>query len=244
MQLRPVFPDSFDAEKGCQAMTRFVNRPSGPASIYSKRPLAWGGSTTSATATLWPSPGLCTLPSLSPGMPLSAPALLRALSRQMPPPSSASSVPKRMKHGLDEFHVSSRQADHRHPGEPPTVLLMEASTLLMFSRWVVARSSSTATCDEVAELCRGAARSFSGCLNVTAAALCKDSGMVGFLGRLWNSGAGRGTVAAALDEGFPTRVLTAALYEGISCWEAHFADRVFSALCRVCGGREAKAGRS
>lgn len=63
-------------------------------------------------------------------------------------------------------------------------------------------------------------------------------------GRVWDSGAGCGTVADAIDEGVPTRVLTAALYEGISCWEADFADRMFSALCRECGGREEKAGRS
>jgi 6-phosphogluconate dehydrogenase len=82
-------------------------------------------------------------------------------------------------------------------------------------------------------------------LDLTALTLCKDSGMVGFLGRLWDSGAGRGTVAAAIVEGFPIRVLTAAVYEGISCWaQADFADRVFSALCREFGGREEKSERS
>jgi 6-phosphogluconate dehydrogenase len=69
--------------------------------------------------------------------------------------------------------------------------------------------------------------------------------MVGFLGRLWNSGAGRGTVAAALVEGFPIRLLTAALYEENSCWaQADFANRTLSALCREFGGREEKSERS
>jgi 6-phosphogluconate dehydrogenase len=69
--------------------------------------------------------------------------------------------------------------------------------------------------------------------------------MVGFSGRVWDSGVGCGTVAAAIYEGVPIRVLSAALYEGISCWgEVGFADRVFSALCREFGGREEKSGRS
>lgn len=69
--------------------------------------------------------------------------------------------------------------------------------------------------------------------------------MVGFSGRVWDLGAGCGTVTAAASGGVPTRVLTAALCEGISCWgEAEVADRVLSAVCRECGGREEKAGRS
>lgn len=64
-------------------------------------------------------------------------------------------------------------------------------------------------------------------------------------GWLLRSGAGYGTVTAATYEDVPTRVLTAALYEGISSWgQADFTDRVFSAWCRECGGREEKAGRS
>lgn len=63
-------------------------------------------------------------------------------------------------------------------------------------------------------------------------------------GWLLRSGAGYGTVTAAAYEGVPTRVLTAALCEGVSCWGADFADRVLSAVCKECGGREEKAGRS
>jgi 6-phosphogluconate dehydrogenase len=60
-----------------------------------------------------------------------------------------------------------------------------------------------------------------------------------------DSGEGRWTVAAAVDQGVPAHVLTAALYQRFSSrGEADFADRVLSAMRRQFGGHLEKPGRS
>jgi 6-phosphogluconate dehydrogenase len=78
-------------------------------------------------------------------------------------------------------------------------------------------------------------------LDLTAAALYEDPDAAGFSGRVSDSGEGRWTVMAAVDEGVPAHVLTSALYERFSSrGEADFADRILSAMRRQFGGHQEK----
>jgi 6-phosphogluconate dehydrogenase len=78
-------------------------------------------------------------------------------------------------------------------------------------------------------------------LDLTATALFKDPDLSGFGGRVSDSGEGRWTVQAAVDEGFPAHVLTAALFERFSSrGEADFADRMLSAMRKEFGGHDEK----
>jgi 6-phosphogluconate dehydrogenase len=90
---------------------------------------------------------------------------------------------------------------------------------------------------DVAEVWRRGSVIGSWLLDLTAAALRKDPELAGFGGRVSDSGEGRWTVMAAVDEGVPAHVLTAALYERFSSRsEAEFANRVLSALRQEFGG--------
>jgi 6-phosphogluconate dehydrogenase len=90
---------------------------------------------------------------------------------------------------------------------------------------------------EVAELWRRGSVVASWLLDLTAAALHDAPTLEGFAGRVSDSGEGRWTVLAAVDEGVPANVLTTALYERFSSrGEADFADRVLSAMRREFGG--------
>ncbi len=74
-------------------------------------------------------------------------------------------------------------------------------------------------------------------LDLTASALIKDPALAGFAGRVSDSGEGRWTMKAAIDEAVPAHVLTAALYERFSSrGEADFADRLLSAMRYEFGG--------
>jgi 6-phosphogluconate dehydrogenase len=74
-------------------------------------------------------------------------------------------------------------------------------------------------------------------LDLTASALIKDPALAGFAGRVSDSGEGRWTMKAAVDEAVPAHVLTAALYERFSSrGEADFADRLLSAMRYEFGG--------
>jgi 6-phosphogluconate dehydrogenase len=74
-------------------------------------------------------------------------------------------------------------------------------------------------------------------LDLTASALIKDPVLAGFAGRVSDSGEGRWTIKAAIDEAVPAHVLTAALYERFSSrGEAEFADRLLSAMRYEFGG--------
>ena len=76
-------------------------------------------------------------------------------------------------------------------------------------------------------------------LDLTAAALVKDPALAGFSGRVSDSGEGRWTIRAAVDEGVPAPVISAALYQRFSSRNhADFADRVLSAMRREFGGHE------
>ena len=74
-------------------------------------------------------------------------------------------------------------------------------------------------------------------LDLTAKALNANPRLESFAGRVSDSGEGRWTIAAAIDESVPTPVLSAALYERFSSrGEADFANRVLSAMRQEFGG--------
>jgi 6-phosphogluconate dehydrogenase len=90
---------------------------------------------------------------------------------------------------------------------------------------------------DVAEVWRRGSVIASWLLDLTAGALVKSPDLADLAGRVSDSGEGRWTVLAAVDEGVPAPVLTAALYERFSSrGEADFADRILSAMRREFGG--------
>jgi 6-phosphogluconate dehydrogenase len=90
---------------------------------------------------------------------------------------------------------------------------------------------------EVAEVWRRGSVIGSWLLDLTAAALAKDPDLSAYAGRVSDSGEGRWTAIAAVEEGVPAYVLTAALFERFaSRGEADFADKLLSALRQEFGG--------
>jgi 6-phosphogluconate dehydrogenase len=95
---------------------------------------------------------------------------------------------------------------------------------------------------EIAELWRRGSVVSSWLLDLTAAALAENPELEGFGGRVSDSGEGRWTIRAAIDEGVPVPVLSASLYERFSSrGEALYADRLLSAMRRQFGGHAEKA---
>jgi 6-phosphogluconate dehydrogenase len=95
---------------------------------------------------------------------------------------------------------------------------------------------------DVAEVWRRGSVGASWLLDLTASALLKDPELAGFAGRVSDSGEGRWTIKAAIDEAVPAHVLTAALYERFSSrGEADFADKLLSAMRFEFGGHHEKA---
>jgi 6-phosphogluconate dehydrogenase len=89
----------------------------------------------------------------------------------------------------------------------------------------------------VAELWRRGSVISSWLLDLTAAALAQSPGLDDFAGRVSDSGEGRWTLKAAIDESVPAPVLSAALYERFSSrGEAEFANRILSAMRHAFGG--------
>ena len=79
-------------------------------------------------------------------------------------------------------------------------------------------------------------------LDLTAASLVKDPALSQFAGRVSDSGEGRWTIKAAIDEAVPVPVLTTALYERFSSrGEADFQDKLLSAMRFRFGGHLEKA---
>ncbi len=97
---------------------------------------------------------------------------------------------------------------------------------------------------DIAEVWRRGSVIASWLLDLTALALLKSPELANFSGRVSDSGEGRWTILAAIDESTPSSVLTAALYERFeSRGEADFADKLMSALRYEFGGHvEKKAG--
>jgi 6-phosphogluconate dehydrogenase len=90
---------------------------------------------------------------------------------------------------------------------------------------------------DIAELWRRGSVIASWLLDLQAAALIEDPELAKFAGRVSDSGEGRWTIKAAIDEGVPAHVLSSALYERFSSrGEADFADKLLSAMRYEFGG--------
>ena len=90
---------------------------------------------------------------------------------------------------------------------------------------------------DIAEVWRRGSVIASWLLDLSASALIKDPKLKGFEGRVSDSGEGRWTIKAAIDEGVPAHVLSSALYERFSSrGEADFADKLLSAMRYEFGG--------
>src|ERR1700726_5025997 len=90
---------------------------------------------------------------------------------------------------------------------------------------------------DIAEVWRRGSVIASWLLDLTAAALVQDPNLSRFAGRVSDSGEGRWTIKAAIDEAVPAPVLTAALYERFSSrGEAEFANKLLSAMRFQFGG--------
>jgi 6-phosphogluconate dehydrogenase len=95
---------------------------------------------------------------------------------------------------------------------------------------------------DVAEVWRRGSVIASWLLDLTATALLKDPVLANFAGRVSDSGEGRWTIKAAIDEAVPAHVLSAALYERFSSrGEADFANKLLSAMRFEFGGHHEKA---
>jgi 6-phosphogluconate dehydrogenase len=90
---------------------------------------------------------------------------------------------------------------------------------------------------KVAEVWRRGSVISSWLLDLTAGALCGNKDLDGIAGRVSDSGEGRWTVKAAIDEGVPVPVLSAALFARFSSrGEAVYADKLLSAMRQAFGG--------
>jgi 6-phosphogluconate dehydrogenase len=90
---------------------------------------------------------------------------------------------------------------------------------------------------DIAEVWRRGSVIASWLLDLSATALLQDPALKNFAGRVSDSGEGRWTIKAAIDEGVPAHVLSSALYERFSSrGEADFADKLLSAMRYEFGG--------
>ncbi|MBA4018943.1 MAG: 6-phosphogluconate dehydrogenase (decarboxylating) [Pirellula sp.] len=95
---------------------------------------------------------------------------------------------------------------------------------------------------DIAEVWRRGSVISSWLLDLAAAALLDNPGLEKFTGRVSDSGEGRWTLMAAIDESVPAPVLSAAVFERFSSrGEADFADQLLSALRFQFGGHQEKA---
>ncbi len=95
---------------------------------------------------------------------------------------------------------------------------------------------------DVAEVWRRGSVIASWLLDLSAAALAKNASLSGFEGRVSDSGEGRWTIKAAIDEAVPVPVLSSALFERFSSrGEADFADKLLSAMRYEFGGHLEKS---
>ena len=97
---------------------------------------------------------------------------------------------------------------------------------------------------DIAELWRRGSVVASWLLDLTAAALVEDPVLAKFAGRVSDSGEGRWTIKAAIDEAIPAPVLSAALYERFSSrGDAEFQNKLMSAMRYEFGGHLEKTGK-
>ena len=97
---------------------------------------------------------------------------------------------------------------------------------------------------DIAELWRRGSVVASWLLDLTATALAEDSSLSGFAGRVSDSGEGRWTIMAAVDEAVPAPVLTTALYARFSSrGESDYQDKLLSAMRFQFGGHHEKLAK-
>ena len=97
---------------------------------------------------------------------------------------------------------------------------------------------------DITELWRRGSVIASWLLDLTAAALVEDPALAKFAGRVSDSGEGRWTIKAAIDEAIPAPVLSAALYERFSSrGDADFQNKLMSAMRYEFGGHLEKPGK-
>jgi 6-phosphogluconate dehydrogenase len=97
---------------------------------------------------------------------------------------------------------------------------------------------------DIAEVWRRGSVIASRLLDLTATALLEDPALSKFAGRVSDSGEGRWTIAAAIDEAVPAPVLTTALYERFSSrGEADFQNKLLSAMRYEFGGHLEKGSQ-
>ena len=97
---------------------------------------------------------------------------------------------------------------------------------------------------DIAEVWRRGSVVASWLLDLTASALIKDPALAHFSGKVSDSGEGRWTVKAAIDEAVPAPVLTTALYQRFnSRGEADFQNKLLSALRYEFGGHREKPAK-
>jgi len=96
---------------------------------------------------------------------------------------------------------------------------------------------------DIAEVWRRGSVVASWLLDLTAAALVEDPALSKFAGRVSDSGEGRWTIKAAIDEAVPAPVLSAALYQRFSSrGDADYEDKLLSAMRYQFGGHLEKSG--
>jgi 6-phosphogluconate dehydrogenase len=96
---------------------------------------------------------------------------------------------------------------------------------------------------DIAEVWRRGSVVASWLLDLTAAALAEDPALRKFAGRVSDSGEGRWTIQAAIDEGVPVPVLSASLYQRFSSrGDADYEDKLLSAMRYQFGGHLEKPG--
>ena len=94
---------------------------------------------------------------------------------------------------------------------------------------------------DIAEVWRRGSVIPSWLLDLTATALLRNPGLDGYSGRVSDSGEGRWTILAAVEEGVPAQVLTASLYDRFSSrGNATFANQILSAMRKGFGGHVEK----
>jgi 6-phosphogluconate dehydrogenase len=97
---------------------------------------------------------------------------------------------------------------------------------------------------DIAEVWRRGSVIASWLLDLTASALLADPALAEFAGRVSDSGEGRWTIKAAIDEAVPAPVLTTALFERFSSrGEADFQNKLLSAMRYEFGGHVEKSGK-
>jgi len=131
---------------------------------------------------------------------------------------------------LRHANIGNRTPGHDRPSDAETAPLRDPE----FYRYEM-------DLPQIAEVWRRGSVISSWLLDLTASALLKDPQLTGFEGRVSDSGEGRWTLLAAIDESVPTPVLSAALHERFtSRGEAGFANRVLSAMRHEFGGHAEK----